>query len=238
MFAEDDLLPISALQHLLFCPRQCALIHLEQVWAENQLTAQGRVLHERAHAPGPESRGNRRIIRGLRLRSFTLGLTGQADVVELRRPTGRVPPGERTRLHDLPGEWLVRPVEYKRGRPKQNDCDRVQLCAQALCLEEMMAVRISVGAIFYAQPRRRQVVPFDEPLRRETQESAERLHTLMAAGATPPAEYAARKCRACSLIDQCMPKSAGRSRSARDYLDRQLKQASASLGPESSDEAT
>lgn len=142
-FLEDDLLPLSGLQHLAFCERQWALIHIEQSWAENRLTAQGRVLHNRAHDGPPESRPGLRIARGLRLRSLRLGLSGQADVVEFYpAPDGIALPGET-------GLWRPFPVEYKRGRPKAGRCDEVQLCAQALCLEEMFARPIPSGALFY-----------------------------------------------------------------------------------------
>ena len=122
MFSEDELLPLSALQHLLFCERQCALIHIEQAWAENRLTVEGKNLHAKVHEADDESRGDLRIVRGLRLRSLRLGLVGQADVVE---------------FHKQGDAWLPFPVEYKRGKPKPEPCDEVQLCAQAICLEEM-----------------------------------------------------------------------------------------------------
>ena len=133
MYSEDDLLPISALQHLAFCERQWALIHLEGVWAENQLTAEGRVMHDRAHEPGTESRGDIRISRGLRLRSLRLGLSGIADVVEFHR-CGRPDDVDGVCLPGVSGSWAPFPVEYKRGRPKSGPFDEIQLCAQALCL--------------------------------------------------------------------------------------------------------
>ena len=133
--ADDDALPISGLQHLAFCPRQWALIHLEQVWVENGRTAEGRLLHERADLPGESRRASVRTVRGMWLRSERLRLTGRADIVEFR-----------------PAPY---PVEYKRGKSKPNDCDTVQLCAQALCLEEMLQSKIERGAIFYGDPRRR-----------------------------------------------------------------------------------
>ena len=130
MFTEDNLLPISALQHLLFCERQCALIHLERAWQENRLTAEGRIMHERVHEGGDETRRDVRIVRGLRLRSLALGLVGIADVVEFHRAADGVAVPESA------GTWRPFPVEYKRGRPKSEPWDAVQLCAQALCLEE------------------------------------------------------------------------------------------------------
>src|SRR5690348_6204744 len=140
MYSEEDLLPLSALQHLAFCERQWALIHLEGAWAENQLTAEGRVMHDRVHEPGIESRGDVKISRGLRLRSLRLGLCGIADVVEFHRrgrredatvANERVPP-DAVRLPSVPGLWTPFPVEYKRGRPKSGPFDEIQLCAQAL----------------------------------------------------------------------------------------------------------
>lgn len=182
-----DLLPISALQHLLYCERQCALIHLERLWEENRFTAEGRVLHERAHDGPSESRPGVRIARGLRLVSHTLGLQGQADVVEFH-------------------EGAVLPIEYKRGKPKAHRADEVQLCAQALCLEEMLGAQIDEGAIFYGKTRRRFEVTFDEPLRTLTRDLTTRLHARIASGQTPPAVFEARKCGACSLIEVCVPR--------------------------------
>ena len=155
MLAEEDLLPLSALQHLLFCERQCALIHVEQLWDENLFTAEGRVIHERVHEQGGESRGNIRIERGLPLRSFRLGLVGKADVVEFHRVTTQ--------------RWQPFPVEFKRGKPKRDDCDKVQLCAQALCLEEMLATVVEAGALYYGRTRRRLDIAFDTGLRDETE---------------------------------------------------------------------
>src|SRR5579859_4686917 len=148
MYSEEDLLPISALQHLAFCERQWALIHLEGVWAENQLTAEGRVIHDRAHEPGTESRGDVRVSRGLRLRSLRLGLSGIADVVEFHRcgrrgdTSGKGLVASGVALPSVSGSWAPFPVEYKRGRPKSGPFDEIQLCAQALCLEEMLGVPV------------------------------------------------------------------------------------------------
>lgn len=213
MFAEDDLRPISALQHLLYCERQCALIHLEQTWAENRYTAEGRVLHEQVDSGFGESRGDLRIARALPLRSLRLGLVGRADAVELRRvegETGAVLPG-------VPGRWRPFPVEYKRGRPKRGRMDEVQLCAQGLCLEEMLGTAVSEGALFYGKKRRRQPVAFDRALRRLTEETAERLHELLGTARTPP-PVRDQRCDRCSLIELCLP-SAPKT-SARAYLDR------------------
>lgn len=204
MYAESDLLPISALQHLAFCERQWALIHLEQQWSENRLTAEGRKLHERSDQGEDETRQGIRICRGMQLRSLRLGLAGKADVVEFHQQES--------------GPARPFPVEYKRGRPKLGRYDEVQLCAQALCLEEMLGVAVAEGAIFYGQPRRRMVVAFDAELRAETERLAARLHDLSARRITPKAKYE-KKCDSCSLYSVCLPKSTGTG-SAQRYLKR------------------
>ncbi|MCH8867468.1 MAG: CRISPR-associated protein Cas4 [Proteobacteria bacterium] len=219
MFSEDELLPISALQHLLFCERQAALIHIERLWAENRLTVEGRHLHEKTHGgnAGPrgggliEVRRGVRIARGMRLRSFHLGLWGIADVVEMHTRDKNGDPLDPPRPF---------PVEYKRGRPKRGDFDRVQLCAQALCLEEMLGVKVSDGAIFYARTRRRESIVLNAALRKQTAQTAARLHDLIAASVTPTARRE-KKCDRCSLLHLCMPEvTSGRSAAA--YLRRSL----------------
>jgi len=204
MYSESELLPLSGLQHLVFCERQWALIHLEQQWAENALTAEGRNLHERADEGPDEWRDGVRICRGIRVRSLRLGLVGRADVVEFR-PTAD-------------GLMQPYPVEYKRGRPKPDRCDEVQLCAQALCLEEMLQRPVLTGAIFYGQPRRRADVALDAQLRRETESLALRLHELYATGETPRVPYQ-KKCDRCSLYSICLPKSTA-EKSVQRYLVR------------------
>lgn len=206
-FAEPDLLPLSALQHLAFCERQCALIHIEGAWAENRLTAQGRILHERVHERDGESRGDVRIARGLRLRSLRLGLAGQADVVEFHRQSDR--------------SWQPFPVEYKRGRAKRGDCDRIQLCAQAMCLEEMLGVAVPEGALFYGTPRRREPVVLTAGLRASVEDAARRLHSLVAAGRTPPAVYSDR-CENCSLASLCRPRMPATKGVVERYIARAL----------------
>lgn len=211
MFTEDDLLPISALQHLLFCERQCALIHIEGLWAENRLTVEGRHLHDKAHEGPSEVRAGIRIARGLPLRSFRLGLVGKADVVE---------------FHAAPEAPAARPfpVEYKRGKPKPHEADRVQLCAQALCLEEMLGPPVPNGALFYGRTRRRLDVKFDERLRRLTEDTVRRLHALIASRRTPIAVREA-KCDNCSLLHVCLPEAMGPRHSAERYVARALKAA-------------
>jgi CRISPR-associated exonuclease Cas4 len=209
MVLEDDLIMISALQHYAFCPRQCALIHIEQTWAESGRTAEGRIMHERVHDESRESRGDVRIDYGVSLRSLRLGLIGKADVVEFHRQPD--------------GSWLPFPVEYKRGKPKADDCDKVQLCAQAICLEEMLSVAIPAGALFYGQTRHRLDVVFDEALRGETEETARRAHVLIAAGRTPAPVYE-KRCESCSLMAECLPKTIQKRRSVKSYLTRILEE--------------
>lgn len=172
MYSEDDLLMLSALQHLLFCPRQCALIHLEQAWTENRFTAEGRVLHERVHSAASDSRSTVRVEYDMPIRSLRLGLSGRADIVEMH-------PQED-------GFWQPFPVEYKRGRPKKDDTDQVQLCAQALCLEEMLDCTIPEGALYYGQKKRRTAVQINDRLRKVTEETTARLHELLSGTTTPP----------------------------------------------------
>ena len=204
MYADEDLLLISALQHLLFCERQCALNHIECIWRENLYTAEGAILHERAHSQKGETRPGVRIERSLRVCSLSLGLTGQADVVEFYR------------------DGTVKIVEYKRGQPKKSDCDRIQLCAQALCLEEMMNIRIESGALYYGKNRRRFEVIFDDGLREKTQAAVCRLRELLNSGETPQALYDDKKCRYCALLDDCLPKRQEKFQTVQEYFARVL----------------
>ncbi len=208
MTTAADLVALSALQHYLFCPRQCALIHVEQAWAENAATAEGRVAHERVHAVQDERRRGVRTITGMTLRSDRLGVCGIADVVELHSTEQ--------------GGWRPFPVEHKRGRPKSHRADEVQLCAQAYALEEMFALSISTGALFYGQLRRRTIVTFDAALRGLTESVAAATRELVAAGRTPRMTYDARRCDACSLIEICRPRTTGNARSAEAWLEAQL----------------
>jgi CRISPR-associated exonuclease Cas4 len=214
MFSEDDLLPLSGLQHLMFCERQWGLIHIEMVWEENRLTAEGRVLHEKAHDAGAENRPGIRITRGLRLRSLRLGLAGQADVVEFHRVESQ---SAGVALPETGGLWQPFPVEYKRGRPKRDACDEVQLCAQALCMEEMFGGTIAAGALYYGERRRREEVAFGPALRAETEQLAARMHELYGAAQTPAAEYGP-KCKNCSLLAPCMPRLVARPPAVARYL--------------------
>jgi CRISPR-associated exonuclease Cas4 len=181
----------------VFCEWQWALIHVEQLWADNRLTAEGRVLHDRVHEQTEELRGTLLAARGLPVQSLRLGLSGQTDAVEFTRvQDGGGEPGI-----ELPGRsgcWAVQPVEYKRGKAKRESCDRVQLCAQAMCLEEMLRVAVPEGALFYSTPRRRTAVWFDAALRKETESLAHKMHLLFRAGTTPGAVYT-KACESCSL---------------------------------------
>jgi CRISPR-associated exonuclease Cas4 len=204
-FPEDQLLPLSALQHLLFCERQCALIHIEQVWAENAFTMEGNVLHERAHDGPDETRPGVRIVRGLPVRSLAFGLSGECDVVEFH------------------ASGAVLPVEYKRGKSKAHAADEVQLCAQALCLEEMLDRPVEWGALYSGQRRRRTEIVFDEGLRRRTADAARQLHALFASERTPPA-VREKKCDSCSLLPICMPDALRLRRGAAAWFENQLRE--------------
>ena len=200
---EADLAPLSALQHWLYCPRQCALIHVEQVWADNHATADGQVRHQRVNAAGEEVRHGVRTVTGMPLRSLRLGVSGVADVVELHR-TGE--------------GWRPYPVEHKRGRPKSHRADEVQLCAQAMALEEMFEVTIPKGALFYGMPRRRVAVIFDDDLRHLTMAASLAVRNCLASGTTPRAVYEPARCEPCSLIELCRPRAVSGARSARKWL--------------------
>lgn len=208
MTAETEPIPLSAIQHTVYCLRQAALIHLERLWAENRFTAEGDVLHAVADKGGSrKARGVRRVL-SLPLASQRLNLTGVADLVEFQ-------PG--------PGGETPFPVEYKRGKPKLHRADEAQLCAQALCLEEMTGCSVPEGALFYAQTRRRVTVPFDAPLRALTEAAVANLASVFASRTTPPPTPHKSRCRACSLIDLCRPETVARP--VRQWRDRMLARA-------------
>lgn len=207
---DENPIPLSAVQHAVYCLRQAALIHIERLWAENRFTAEGDVLHAVADKGGSrKGRGVRRVL-ALPLGSSRLNLSGVADLVEFHPQPGG---GERPFL-----------VEYKRGKPKLHRADEVQLCAQALCLEEMTSQPVPGGALFYAQTKRRVHVPFDQPLRDLTENTVAELARLFASRATPPPTSHRARCRHCSLIDLCRPDTVARPvRRWRDQmLDRLL----------------
>lgn len=226
LFSEDELVPVSGLEHMTFCERQCALIHIEQVWQDNVFTLEGSHLHERVDETGRrfETRGDVRITRGVPLRSLRLGLSGRADVVEFHRlspnlkdarPEDGLEPG--VPLPGAAGLWRPFPVEYKRGTVSDPTPSKVQLCAQALCLEEMLGVVVPEGALFHGAPQRRIEVTFDSSLRELTAAQVVRLHELLRSARTPPA-VKTKACRSCSLVQVCRPDVTGGGRSARRYL--------------------
>ena len=201
-YDEDDLIHLASLNQYAYCPRRCALIHIEQLWSENLFTAEGRIMHDKVDTAKREKRGDVRIEYSVPLRSLRLGLIGKADVVE---------------FHRQEKNWHPYPVEYKRGKPKKDNCDKVQLCAQAMCLEEMLNCTITEGALFYGTTRRREDVVFDTALRTETEETAKSVHELIGSGITPEPEYS-KKCKSCSLLELCLPKTCGKKGKASAYL--------------------
>ncbi len=206
MFSEDDFIQINALQHYVFCPRQCALIHIEDVWQENLYTTRGALLHEKVDSDTFETRGATKTVRGLRIHSYRLGITGRADVVEFRAPRNASAGPE------------VVPVEFKAGKPKEDLSDKVQLCAQALCLEEMLNTTVRRGEFFYGRIRRRVAVEIDEPLRKQTEEIIAAVHGLISRGRAPVLDELIqqagvtlsrylKRCPRCSLQEVCQPKA-------------------------------
>ncbi len=201
VYADDELLPISALQHLVFCERQCALIHVEREWDENQQTAEGRVLHERVDEGYKEYRRGLKQFAGVLARSLIMGLYGRLDVLELIKAEDGP---EISGFLGLTGRWQLHPVEFKRGKPKKHDADRVQVCAQAMCLEEMTGTRIPTGSLFYGQTRRREEVEFNASLRETTQRATVRLHQIIDQRLLPEPVFK-RHCASCSLQAACQP---------------------------------
>lgn len=212
VYSEDEYLPLSGVQHYAYCPRQWALILIEQQWAENERTASGELLHSRCHNPIiREKRGDLISVRGLRVTSSLLGLSGECDVVEFRSsPVG-------VRLCGLEGLWLPAPVEYKRGKGKPGDEDRMQVCAQAMSLEEMFCCDIASGFLYYDSEKHRETVPIDADLRSSTALVSVKMHETFSRGTTPKV---ARKsgCKSCSLQDVCMPELE-KSPSVKKYID-------------------
>ena len=190
---DDSVIAISALQHYAFCPRQCAYIHIERLWQDNFLTAKGTQLHERVHSKENEKRGNLKTERSVQICSETYGLSGQLDLLEIQ----------------LEPHELI-PVEYKRGKPKVNDCDRIQLCAQVLCLEEMRNISINRAALWYWQVRKREWIEIDESLRNITIDTINAVHKLIESNSLPKAIYTA-SCKACSFFDICQPRKSDQS---------------------------
>lgn len=220
-YSDEDYLLLSGIQHMAFCERQWALIHIEQAWAENVHTMDGKHLHERTDNPfEDETRKNIRVVRAMPIVSNKLGLRGVADVVEFHR-TEEALEGVAVRLKDRKGWWRPYPVEYKRGRPKRDDRDAVQLCAQAMALEEMLNVAIDSGFIYYGQIRRREQIVINKALRDRVKELSKKMHEMMAAGKTPKAQKC-KHCSLCSLKEICQPELTIRHRSVEKYLERMV----------------
>ncbi len=216
-YKEEDFLQISGLQHFQFCRRQWALIHLEQQWAENLRTVEGELLHQRTHdASQRERRGELLITRDMRVFSATLGLSGSCDVVEFKRCEKGVP------LSGMEGKYQPYPVEYKRGSPRTDHVNHLQLCAQAMCLEEMLCCDIPEGALYYGEIRRREKVLFSEELRREVKNAAEEMRQLYQRGYTPKVRPS-KSCNACSLKELCLPKLM-KKKSVGNYLREHLEE--------------
>ncbi len=201
MYTEDDFIMISALQHYIFCPRQCALIHIDDVWQENLFTVRGDILHEKVDTDSYETRGDVKTVRGLRIHSYKYGIVGRCDVVEFRQTSK--------------GKEIF-PVEFKAGQPKEDISDMVQLCAQVFCLEEMLNTQINKAAFFYEKIRRRKVIEIDLQLRAQTEDVINNVRRLVSEKKIPIIEYSA-KCRNCSLINVCQPKAMNK-RKLQNYI--------------------
>ena len=215
-YDPDDLLPLSGLQHFLFCRRQWALIHVERQWKENVLTAEGRIMHERADDPFfTESRKGVLIARAVPVASYTLGLSGICDVVEFTESQ------EGVALPGREGRYLAAPVEYKRGKPKQEPSDEAQLCAQAICLEEMLTVQIPTGYLYYGETRHRTRVELTAELRELVDNMAQEMHAFFRRGYTPRVKPF-KGCRSCSLSDVCLPTLQEKTVAASSYIRQMI----------------
>ena len=214
---EQDYLMLSGIQHFVFCRRQWALIHIEQQWSENEYTVDGKLMHRSAHnEERVEKRGDIIITRGMRLVSHRLGVSGICDVVEFQRSEKGI------RIHSWPDLWKPYPIEYKKGAPKEHDADELQLCLQAICLEEMLCCTIEEGSLFYGETRRRKKIQFSDELRKRTEDILGEMHDLYRRGWTPKVKTS-KKCSACSLKEICLPKLS-KSVKVRDYLNRYLRE--------------
>ncbi|MCL2342702.1 MAG: CRISPR-associated protein Cas4 [Firmicutes bacterium] len=220
MYQEDDYLPLSGIQHFSFCRRQWALIHIEQLWGENALTAEGRLLHEKAHDPFfAEKRGDLIVTRDMAVHSAELGASGQCDIVEFLRDDGR-----GVELFGRKGRWLPRIVEYKRGKSKAEDCDRLQLAAQAICLEEMLGCpKIEESCLYYGETRRRETVMLTDELRAAVRAMFSEMHGYYDRRYTPRVKPT-KSCQRCSLNTVCLP-GLLKSRTAAQYIESALREA-------------
>ena len=217
MFNEENSIQISGLQHLTFCKRQWGLIHIDQEWVENQFTAEGRNLHERVDEGYQEFRKGLRQYSGLYVKNLKLGIYGRTDLVEAIQTDG---PTRSIDMLGLSGKWQLYPVEFKRGKPKNHEADYIQLCAQAMCLEEMTNTEVPIGAVFYCQIHKRVEVNFDSAIREKTVALIRLSHELLEKGIVPAPEYA-QHCRSCSLYEICMPKKLDKKRLS-DYKQELL----------------
>ncbi|WP_227765685.1 CRISPR-associated protein Cas4 [Zhaonella formicivorans] len=212
-YDDDSLLMLSGIQHFAFCERQWALIHIENLWEENIRTVEGKQLHDRVDDPYfTETRNSVKVERSVPLVSRSLGLYGVADVIEYYQDSGS----------DDSLKIII--IEYKRGKPKPDDRDEVQLCAQAICLEEMLGLKIDYGYFFYGETRHRYRVDFNEVLRARVKQLATRMHNLYERGVTPPA-VKDKRCKGCSMVDLCIPALAKKRNVADNYLKRLVKEA-------------
>lgn len=217
MYTEDNYLMLSGIQHFAFCRRQWALIHIEQQWEENYRTTAGELMHKKAHDEGAfEKRGELLIIRGLRIASHELGFSGQCDVVEFHQSEDGIT------LFGYDGRWNPIPIEYKNGSPKENNADAFQLCAQAICLEEMFQTKIPQGFLYYGETRRRSHVEFTDSLRDDVRKISMEMHELFQRGYTPKVRYT-KQCKACSLENLCVPKLQ-KAGSVKEYMERNVRE--------------
>lgn len=213
---EEDYLMLSGIQHFTFCRRQWALIHIEKQWEENYKTTAGELMHKKAHDEGAfEKRGNLLIVRGLRIASHELGLSGQCDIVEFHQEKDGIT------LFGYEGKWHPVPIEYKHGSPKENNADEYQLCAQAICLEEMFQTEIPQGYLYYGEKRRRTCVEFTANMRHDVKKLSTEMHDLFKKGYTPKTKYT-KQCKACSLENLCVPKLQ-KTGSVRNYIKQNIK---------------
>lgn len=218
MYDDDQMLMLSGIQHYMYCPRQWALIHIEQQWGENRLTAEGQLLHENVDNPAyRQKNGDVITLRSVHIASYSLGLYGISDAVELLPSETPVDAITHPRYS---GYWKPYPIEYKRDHRKPDERDEVQLTAQVICLEEMYGIHIPEAALFYNEPRHREVVTIDEHLRQLTYELSEAMHKTFESGLSPKAEER-RGCRSCSLIDICVPELTKKT-SVSYYLKKML----------------
>ena len=217
MYDEDDFLQLSGIQHFSFCRRQWALAYIELQWQENVSTVEGHLLHENAHDSAlKEKRGDLIIVRGMPVHSREIGISGECDVVEFHKSEDGVPVSGRE------GKYRAVPVEYKRGKPKANDVDVLQVAAQALCLEEMLCCDIPCGYIYYGESRRREKIEFTDELRKKVKDMFAEMHKFYDQRYTPKVKRT-NSCNACSLKDICIP-ALNKEISVKNYIDRKMKE--------------